>query len=240
MIRGLSPIPRGGGKPEGKEGGAVLPRSRHFARSRVFGFARKLFGAFLHPEIQQPPPVGSPKNHSPRRGPTILGGTFGARVRATSLPRSFPRQIMPLAAMRPARRANSGRAAAYFESSARHSPARHSPGRRLLRLHAPKEFPSCLRTPRTGFVRDQARDSVFEKECARSSTLRIIFLRVKARDSVFENCSACSDTLRRSALILLPICIKPGQRSRRIYSGTERERREAIFMSARTYSRPRP
>ena len=79
-----------------------------------------------------------------------------------------------------------------------------------------KERPSGLRTPRIGVVREQARDSVFEK------------------------CSACSDTLRRSVRILLPICIKPGQRSRRIYSGTERERREAIFMSARTYSRPRP
>ena len=190
MIRGLSPIPRGGGKPEGKEG-SVLPRSGRFARSRVLGFAlnscvacldptdayllptwgrgltRTLFergflgvpkkyrrrsrGHFffgrapsllaarklcahlckspLHPGIQLPPPAGSPKNHSPRRGPTILGGTFGARVRATSLPRRSPRQIMPLAAMRPARRANSGRAAAYFES-----PARHSQSRRLLRL----------------------------------------------------------------------------------------------------------
>ena len=151
MIRGLSLIPRGGGKPgvsaprsvlssltlpsgtsrgtpTGRRG-SVFPRSGQFARSRVFGFARKLFGAFLYPETQQPPPAGSPKNHSPRRGPTILGGTFGTRVRATSLPRKIPRQIMPLAAMRPARGANSGRAAAYFVSSARHS---HS--RRLLRL----------------------------------------------------------------------------------------------------------
>ena len=40
-------------------------------------------------------------------------------------------------------RANSGRAAAYFVS-----PARHSPGRRLLRLHAPNKRPSYLRTPR--------------------------------------------------------------------------------------------
>ena len=93
--------------------------------------------------IQLPPPAGSPKNHSPRRGPTILGGTFGARVRATSLPRKIPRQIMPLAAMRPARRANSGRAAAYFVS-----PARHSPGRRLLRLHAPNKGATVLRTLR--------------------------------------------------------------------------------------------
>ena len=98
----------------------------------------------LNPETQRPPPAGSPKNHSPRRGPTILRGTFGARVRATSLPRKIPRQIMPLAAMRPARMANSGRAAAYFMS-----PARHSPGRRLPSLHAPKEFSSCLRTLRT-------------------------------------------------------------------------------------------
>ena len=37
--------------------------------------------------VQYPPPAGSPKNHSPRRGPTILGGTFGARVKVTSLPR---------------------------------------------------------------------------------------------------------------------------------------------------------
>ena len=134
MIRGLSPIPRGGGIPDGKEGvciptpGALRPIEGVWVRPHSFG-------AFLHPETQLPPPAGSPKNHSPRRGPTILGGTFGARVRATSLPRKIPRQIMPLAAMRPARRANSGRAAAYFVSS-----ARHSPGRRLLRLRSERVF----------------------------------------------------------------------------------------------------
>ena len=35
------------GDPDGKEGGIVLPRSGHFARSRVFEFAQKLFEAFL-------------------------------------------------------------------------------------------------------------------------------------------------------------------------------------------------
>ena len=133
------------GRKTRREGGGLYSRARGSLLNRECWGSHALFRSVPSPGSTAPPPAGSPKNHSPRRGPTILGGTFGARVRATSLPRKIPRQIMPLAAMRPARRANSGRAAAYFVSS-----ARHSPGRRLLRLHAPKECSSCLRTLRIG------------------------------------------------------------------------------------------
>ena len=175
MIRGLSPIPRGGGKPEGKEGDCI-PTLGAVSLIESAWVRPHSFGAFLHPEIQQPPPAGSPKNHSPRRGPTILGGTFGARVRATS------------------QRANSGRAAAYFVS-----PARHSPGRRLLRLHAQNKRPSGIRTLRISKCVFRRVNSVFEKECARSSTLRIIFVQVQARYSVFEKCGTGIGTPKKSA-----------------------------------------
>ena len=160
MIRGLSPIPRGGGKPgvsaprsvlssltlpsdtsrgtpTGRRG-TVLPRSGQSARSRVLGFARKLCGAFLHPETQPPPPAGSPKNHSPRRGPTILGGTFGARPCAPPEGRTAGARLRTL-------RAPLGT---------------HLVG--ACCASAPNKRPSCLRTFRIRVVRGQARYSVFE------------------------------------------------------------------------------
>ena len=164
MIRGLSPIPRGGGKPEGKEGdcistlGALRPIEGVWVRTHSFG-------AFLNPGIQQPPPAGSPKNHSPRRGPTILGGTFGARVRATSL-RTAGARLRTL-------RAPLGT---------------HPVG--ACCASASNKRASFLRTPRIGVVQVQTRYFAFEKECARSSTLRIIFVHDQARYSVFEKCSA--------------------------------------------------
>ena len=151
-------------------------------------------------ETQPPPPAGSPKNHSPRRGPTILrhrcrgrflgrlchlppcappeGRTAGARLRTLGAPLGthtvgaccasasikgasylstlriifvqdqarysvFERVSAQSSKLRITGEANSGRAAAYFVSS-----ARHSLGRRLLRLHAPNKRPSGLRTLR--------------------------------------------------------------------------------------------
>ena len=67
-------------------------------------------------EYNFPPPVGFPPKSFPPAGSHHFGREPSARAHKSRRRRSAPRRVMPLAAMRPARRANSGRAAAYFVS----------------------------------------------------------------------------------------------------------------------------
>ena len=67
-------------------------------------------------EYNFPPPAGFPPKSFPPAGPHHFGREPSARAHKSRRRRSAPRRVMPLAAMRPARRANSGRAAAYFVS----------------------------------------------------------------------------------------------------------------------------
>ena len=93
------------------------PQNACILRGAPFGLSSPVWGApfgLSSPVLEtgfrpltlkcvKPPPAGSPKNHSPRRDPTVLGGTFGAR--AQGRPRTAPlrrRHVMPLA-MRPLR-----------------------------------------------------------------------------------------------------------------------------------------
>ena len=137
MMRGLNSFGHGGGKPAGKEGEPTFTRETYSMRERprtrrisVRGVQSYLIWGLRsrNREVLLPPSCGFPPNlphrkyfrRGPRsfplkRGPTILGETFGATrltlrvtiagplVRARGRPRTAPprrRHVMPLA-MRP-------------------------------------------------------------------------------------------------------------------------------------------
>ena len=145
-------------------------------------------------ETQPPPPAGSPKNHSPRRGPTILGGTFGARVRAGRLC-----HLPPCA-----------------------PPEGRTAGARLRTLGAPLgthtvgacpasasiKGASYLSTLRIIFVQDQARYSVFERVSAQSSKLRITGEANSGRAAAYFVSSARHSHSRRLPRLALRIRVR--------------------------------
>ena len=106
-----------------------------------------------HGSVVEPPPAGSPKNHSPLRGPTVLGGTFGAR--AQGRPRTAPpqrRHVMPLA-MRPLRDQMAHcRRTLRLPSALTRSPRRSrglTPCERLVSGSTSNEITSCQATSRS-------------------------------------------------------------------------------------------
>ena len=111
------------------------PQNACILRGAPFGLSSpclKRGVVFRHGSKIKPPPAGSPQNHSPRRGPTVLGGTFGAR--AWGRPRTAPprrRHVMPLA-MRPLRDRKPHRKYLWRIADALPSSPRHSHGRRRL------------------------------------------------------------------------------------------------------------
>ena len=127
-----------------------------------------------HGSIVYPLPAGFPRNRSPlkgnppfrgtpsalghegvRRGPTVLGGTFGTR--AQGRPRTAPprrRHVMPLA-MRPLREENGALPAHFTSALGTHTVAaalkRALPCERLVSGSTPNEITSCQATSRSGF-----------------------------------------------------------------------------------------
>ena len=151
MIRGLSPIPRGGGKPEGKEGGcittlgAVSPIEGVCVRTKIIWSVSSLGNTMA-------PSCGFPQKSFPPEGPHDFRGHL-RRSRKSDIAAGgiYLGRLCHLPPCAPPE----GRTAGARLRTLRAPLGTHTVG--ACCASAPNKRPSCLRTPRISFARPVSR-----------------------------------------------------------------------------------